>query len=195
MSNFLLFTPNYSKAEVNLMAQAADGFIRLHPLMGQISKIITRHRGPVRILDEKFELNQHIEKLSQTMSLSFEIIRNSAIEQYTILLTDFASGVVGQDSSFLYDQFNKITDATGMVFDAKGEKSFFEMRNEFLDTYPLDFDEAGNPNLPAVFSPDPATIEKLKKLTPTEAEQKVFEELIESKKAEFNAKKRTRRLS
>ena len=56
------------------------------------------------------------------------------------------------------------------------------------------FDDDGNPQYPTLVLP-PAAIERLKKLEFTPEQEKRRKQIIEEKRARFNAGKRTRRLS
>jgi len=87
-----------------------------------------------------------------------------------------------------------ITNATGNVLNAEGKPFSYDMFLDLLDMVEIDFDEKGNPNYPTLII-SPQIEEKIKNTKPTLVQIKREQEIVARKKAEFDAKKRTRRLS
>jgi hypothetical protein len=63
-----------------------------------------------------------------------------------------------------------------------------------LEKMYIEFDEEGQPKLPSLVM-HPNLYEKVKEIKPTKEQEKTRAEIIERKRSEYNAQKRTRRLS
>ena len=92
----------------------------------------------------------------------------------------------------LFNVFPQICDATGNTVDAQG-KNVWDAHLEMLETMEMSFDENGNHNTTLVVHPD--TARKIRENPPTVEQLAKGEEIIERKRKEFYAQKRSRRLS
>lgn len=89
---------------------------------------------------------------------------------------------------------DEITNATGNVVRADGQPISWDLISDMLEKMPLDFDEQGNPLMPTMYA-SPEGAAQAREMTPTPEQQLRRSEIIERKRAEFYAQKRTRRLS
>jgi hypothetical protein len=93
-----------------------------------------------------------------------------------------------------FEYLGRVCDATGNVIDGKGQPFSFDQVLDALDKIQIDFDDAGKPEMPTmVLSPE--LFEKIRMHPPTEAQNQRREEIINRKREEFNARRRTRQIS
>jgi hypothetical protein len=96
--------------------------------------------------------------------------------------------------SQIFERIGQVCDATGNTMDAQGQPISHDFMRQILEKVEMRFDEEGNHG--TVFCLPPTVIEQLKALPPPTAEQEQeWNELIERKRREFNARKRYRQLS
>jgi len=87
-----------------------------------------------------------------------------------------------------------ITSVSGNTVDARGEPISVEQILEVFEKYPLEFNEKGEV-IPPLLVMGPAVHKIFMDLKPTTEQQSRMNEIIERKRTEFNAGKRSRRLS
>ena len=93
-----------------------------------------------------------------------------------------------------FEYLGRVCEATGNVIDGKGQPFSFDLVLDALDKIQIDFDEAGNPEIPTMVL-HPELMEKLKKQPPTDEQIRRREEIINRKRGEYNARRRTRQIS
>jgi hypothetical protein len=93
-----------------------------------------------------------------------------------------------------FKMFEKTCDAAGTGTDARGKPFSFEMYLTGLEKIELQFDREGQPILPTLVV-HPTMAKQLQSMPPpTEEQQKAYNDLIERKRREFNARRRYRKL-
>jgi hypothetical protein len=93
-----------------------------------------------------------------------------------------------------FDVLHRTSDAAGTVVDAVGRPFSFELYLEALGRTELQFDRDGNAVLPSLII-HPTMAEQLRSQPPiTPEQQRAMDDLIERKRAEFNARRRYREL-
>lgn len=183
-------------AEFELIGKILDAYVNAHPLIGQIPSFITKRRGPLRIIDRDKVLEQPTSTIiSEPIKIELNIIRNSKITEYRKILTNSAISFREINTKNFYRMLDETIEASGNVFEVKQEKPFFDVANDMLDSYPIQFDDYGNPKLPQFIAKNPEINERLQKLQPTPEQEFRFKEILERKRTEYFAAKRTRRLS
>lgn len=186
--------PDYDNAMCKLIEQVIDGFMALDPVLGSISREDSLHRGPIRNVRGENPLDQNMSSLQAKASLKLDSVRNSNIDEHTQFLYDFAQSNVAAVAPEFFRGMQEITDVTGNVVDAGGKPFSLDLLNDALEKISIGFDESGEPILPALFvSPD--VDEKIKDMKQTAEQAERFSQIVAQKRAQFNAQKRTRRLS
>lgn len=186
--------PSYDKADTLFVRQVADHFLSLNPLLGNMSKMTSAHRGPIRNVGGEVPLDQGDFRITSESLFRTEDIRNSNLEAHTeILMSLVEQLIVGLSRSFFLG-IQEITDATGQVLDAKGSPFTFDTILDMLEKMPVEFDGEGEPKLPTIVM-HPKLFESVRELKITEEQRQRQEEILGRKKEEFYAQKRTRRLS
>lgn len=91
-----------------------------------------------------------------------------------------------------WDTIFKTAEAAGNSIDGKG-RNFWDVYIETLQKIDFKFDQQGRHNYQTVLHPN--TYKKLMENPPTPEQEKRWQDTMDAKKAEYYAKKRTRRLS
>jgi len=187
-----LSLPKYNRAVMKLIRDVKEGFISIDPILGQIRSIPLAHGGVTRQVSEPQILETPMKGYSVEVLIKLEWFRNTDIENFRDFLFNFAEEAVGQMKKHFFDTFPLICDATGNNVDAKG-KNIWDAYIEMLETAQMHFDENGNHNYQIIVHPD--TYEKFLANPPSPEQLAKGKEIMERKKKEFYAQKRTRRLS
>jgi hypothetical protein len=101
-----------------------------------------------------------------------------------------------QLSKFFFSSMDTLTAATGMQVDASG-KRFFEYMYEMFDKVELSFEADGSISPGFAFVVSPETYETMQRheAEMTDDERQRLDELIDRKRREYFARRRSRRLS
>jgi hypothetical protein len=186
--------PEYEPASLRFIVEVMQGFLGVDPLFSGIERDYTTHRGPIRNVPGDTPLDQSMFAVSGESSISWDSIRNGKIDDYIQSLVDLSESQRKSLARHLFKNISEITDATGQTVNAKGQPLTVDLILDLLEKVEFGFDDDGNPQYPTLFLPS-AAIERLKKLEFTPEQEKRRQQIIEEKRARFNASKRTRRLS
>jgi len=186
--------PEYESAALRFIAEVMNGFLNIDPLFSGIERSITIHRGPIRNVPGDTPLDQSMFQVRGESSLPWESVRNCKIDDYTRFLVEISESQRKSLAKQFFRSISEITDATGRSINAKGQPLTADMILDLMEKVEFGFDDDGNPQYPTLILP-PAAIEKLKELKPTPEQDQRWKQIIEEKRAKFNASKRTRRLS
>lgn len=186
--------PEYEPASLRLIVEVMQGFLGVDPLFSGIERDYTTHRGPIRNVPGDTPLDQSMFAVSGESSISWDSIRNGKIDDYIQNLIDLSESQRKSLARHLFKNISEITDTTGQSVNAKGQPLTVDLILDLLEKVEFGFDDDGNPQYPTLFLPS-AAIERLKKLEVTPEQEKRRQQIIEEKRARFNASKRTRRLS
>jgi hypothetical protein len=186
--------PEYEPASLRFIVEVMQGFLGVDPLFSGIERDYTTHRGPIRNVPGDTPLDQSMFAVSGESSISWDSIRNGNIDDYIQGLVDLSESQRKSLARHLFKNISEITDATGQTVNAKGQPLTVDLILDLLEKVEFGFDDDGNPQYPTLFLPS-AAIERLKKLEFTPEQEKRRQQIIEEKRARFNASKRTRRLS
>lgn len=177
----------------DFMGKIAQGILGLDALLRNMPSRRTVHAGPMRNVREPQVLDQPLQAFRYTLSIPFDVIRNTDIDQFTELLYDFAEAHRHEIGGAFVRTMMEVTEATGNSINAEGRPLSFDMINDAIEMIDISFDERGNPNVPTiVVHPDMA--KKLMAIEPTPEQLQRQAEILQRKKAAFDAQKRTRRL-
>jgi hypothetical protein len=188
----VLKLPKYDLAVIQLIREVKNGFEKLDPILGEMGKVSVSHSGKTRQVSEPQILETPMKRYSAVISVEGDCFRNTDTEEFRDALWNFAKETIGQMKKHFFDTFPQICDATGNSIDANG-KNYWDSFNEMLETIQMSFDENGNHNYKILVHPN--TFKKIQDIPPTEEQLAKGREIIERKKKEYYAQKRTRRLS
>lgn len=186
--------PEYENAVGNFAQTLALGFLKTHPIFGQMFSHPTIHAGPVRNVAGPEPVDHPLFTAGGEMTVDNDVIRQTDIESYLTELLNVPLMMTRQFQQQFFVNVEEITEATGNTRDVGGEPFSFDYLIEIIRMIELDFDEDGEPKLS-----DIRLIGNLGSAAgipdPTEEQIRTFEAVIAEKKAEFDVKKRIRRLS
>lgn len=191
---FSLNIPEYESSALRFISDVLQGFMSADPLFSGIERDYTTHRGPIRNVPGDTPLDQSMFTVSGESSLSWDSIHNGKIDDYIYFLVDISESQRKSLARHFFKNISEITDATGQSVDAKGQPLTVDLILDLLEKVEFGFDDDGNPQYPTLVLP-PAAIERLKTLKFTPEQEQRRTQIIEEKRARFNASKRTRRLS
>jgi hypothetical protein len=186
--------PEYVQAERHLLGKVMLGLTGLDPLLGQMPWIQTEHAGPVRNVPGPEPLDQEMLPVEATAAFSKEAVRDSRLDEFVAFVVELTEQSQKQMAIHTFQRMGELTEATGNTVDAGGKPLSYDVFLDLLERMQLEFDEKGDPILPTVWG-HPATIERFKALQPTPEHSAREAAILARKKAEFDAAKRTRRLS
>ena len=186
--------PEYESASIRFIAEVIRGFINIDPLFSGIEFSISNHKGPIRNVRGDQPLDQSMFPVHGEASLSWDAVRIGKIDEYTKFLFDISESQRKSLARHFFKNISEITDATGRSINAKGQPLTVDLILDLLEKVEFGFDDDGNPQYPTLVLP-PAAIERLKTLKFTPEQEQRRTQIIEEKRARFNASKRTRRLS
>ena len=185
-------SPEYDLAFIDFINKVLHEFHSLHPVFGPMFKETTVHAGPVRNIAGPNPLDQDTLPVRGMGDLRKDAVTHTDVEAFTQFLYDLAQDVLNQLSAQFYRGLDEITDATGMKVNAKGKPLSADIYLDMLEKMSMSFTENGDPIPPTLIVGEEFDVSKL---DADEDQLRRFEEIILAKKAEFNAQKRTRRLS
>jgi hypothetical protein len=174
--------------------KVVDGFINLDPFFSQIPKIVSSHSGPIRNVRIPESLDQKLTPIEIRLELKGEVIKNTQFEDFTMFLVRFADERNSSIARLFFEKMEKVATAVGNTVQAEGKPFSWDYVNIMLEKMYIEFDEEGQPKLPSLVM-HPNLYEKVKEIKPTKEQEKTRAEIIERKRSEYNAQKRTRRLS
>jgi hypothetical protein len=97
---------------------------------------------------------------------------------------ELADAFGSQMTQGMLAHISEVCDASGQTIDAAG-RDFIEVIIETLETIEMSFDEDGKPNLTLVVPPGSA--EKLRNKMPTPEQEERIQEILERRRAEWDA--------
>lgn len=189
-----LSIPAYEAAMERFVAGVVRGFIAVDPLFGQMHRQPDAHAGPVRNVRGPAPLDQKMPAIEAESSISVNAVRTTNVEAFACFLYELAQSHIQAFAPEFFKGLNEVIDAVGTSVDAEGKQFSFDMLNDALEKMHIEFDDEGEPILPTLVM-HPNALERIKRMTPTPEQEKRQDEILERKKAEYYASKRTRRLS
>lgn len=187
-----LSLPKYESSMTQLFRDVKNGYEMLDPILSEIQSIPVAHDGAIRQVSEPNVLETSMRDYSIEELLELNCFRKTDSEYFRDFLWRMIEKVSGELKKHLFETVSQTCDAVGNSVDAKG-KNFWDSYNEMLETTDMSFDENGNHNYKIYVHPDTAR-EIETNNPPTEEQLAKGKEIIERKKKEYYAQKRTRRL-
>lgn len=193
----LLCCPEYETAYIQMRRQILDGFHNLDPILKRLPPIETDHCGPaVYTQAQQAPLQQEMATFRFGVSAEIDP-RTPDIEAHTVFLYDFANAYIGEMVPTTLERISDVAEAHGNHLNADGRPPSWDLWMDVLEKIEIDFDEDDRPMLPTLFV-NSRTSEDFKKalsqpLVP--AQRRRLKEISTQKKADFDARYPSRRLS
>jgi hypothetical protein len=193
-----LTIPVYEDAINKFVQDCILGFLTTHPLLGHMkyTGTVSEHRGPMRNVREPETVDHAPVQVSGILAISHDTLRNTDIDTYVAALHDLAQEYVRELSQEFFRVMSDVTNATGNVINAEGRPLSVDRILDALEMTDMTFDKHGQPVLSnkIIIGPQSAglTLENME-LTPEHTAR--LANILQQKKSEHDAKKRTRRLS
>lgn len=125
---------------------------------------------------------------------TYEHISRCDVDELAVQMDNAADQNLSVVMPHFFDILGRTSQAAGTALDCGGKPFSFELYLESLEKIDLQFDENGNPEWPALIV-GPQMAEYLNSLPPfTPEQQRLLDDLIETKRKEYNARKRNRNL-
>jgi hypothetical protein len=129
-------------------------------------------------------------KFSADVTVEAEWLRRTDVDVFIKIVWDYCQVMLSQVTRALFETLDKVTDATGNVTELK-DRNVWDAQIEAMKQQDMRFDKEGNHGYK--FYAHPSTAQRVGPPTPDQV--KGLDEVIKAKREEYNAKKRTRRLS
>ena len=188
----------YARAEAQFIHDAVDALSRSRGgLVAALPREATTRVGTTQVTTEQgatVELGPL--EISSDMKMDVDDIVASRFGSLLASLDAAAERHHEQLSKYFVSTLETVTEATGNTIDGAG-KSFFESIYEMFDKIELTFEPDGSISKGYMFVVHPDTVEVLKRQEAemTADERRQLDELIDRKRQEYFARRRSRRLS
>jgi hypothetical protein len=192
----LFVLPEYHQATGKFIYYATQALMRAkNPVLREIS---TEYVDHVPVTQATVSSGEVVESQPIEYQMIFEFSINAVVNgdfDNLNLAIDQASDVaLSEQMHHLYKYMGRVCDAEGNSIDAKGQPLSYELMLQMAEKVDMTFDENGNPQ--HRFVAHPSMVEQFKSLPPqTEEQRRAWDEMVERKRQEFNARKRHRKLS
>ena len=166
------------------------------PILGSVKSVLSEQ---IPIVQNTMPSGEVVEGKPMRTELRFALeiddIVAGDLDKLAAALDATATDGLKQVMPKFFERIGELTNAVGNTVDARGQPLTFELLLQGFERVQVDFDEEGNPILPKlVVGPEMyAAFQKLP--PPTEEQQKLWDEMIERKRREFNDNRRHRKLS
>ena len=188
--------PEYESAFEAFFQESMNSLIRCNnEFLFQIAE--TEKREKVGNIRTALEGGSYIDKepaeIQSTFTLSYETIFKTDIEGFIQEIDSTATSAINPLMKQIFELLTEVSEETGQVIDAKGEAFSYDLIIEAIQKMEISFEEDGTPIMPSlVASPN---MKKMLEENPASEEQRAkLDEIIELKKGEYFAKKRSRKL-
>jgi hypothetical protein len=190
---FMKFSlPAYAIANVRLIGDIKSGLDRQDSIIGQIRFDTVVHGGRTRQVSGPNRLETNFVEGKSDVLLELTCVEQTDTNRFRDLIIKIQRELCDGAKRYLFQNIGDITAATGNTVDAQGG-NVWDAVFEMTKLLPMEFDDEGNHNYQLYLHPD--TFNKLKDNPPTADQERAMAELMEQKKLDFYAQKRSRRLS
>jgi hypothetical protein len=176
---------------IDMLSQSRGGVV------GLVRRERTTRAGPTQFTtQEGLTVEMPSSEVAMQLSLAWTDVIAGNVDQLLVTLDAAAEQQHDQLTRYILDSLETVTHATGNQIDASG-KSHFEYMYEMFASLALTFEPDGSisPGYTWVMHPDMVEKMRQKEAAMTESERAQLEALIERKRQEYFANRRTRRLS
>lgn len=187
--------PEYERAVTQLFAHLVNELmVAKDQVLGQMQRTTSTELaslsapanvayGSMRPLELGFECVQ-----------PFDAVESVDTDEWASMVDKAATDAVNQLMPQIFAHMSAICDEAGQTIDAGGKPLSIDLILDMLEKMRIDFDESGAPQMPTMVV-HPSAAEKLAQLPPqTPAQLERHKKIMESKKREFDASRRVRKL-
>lgn len=184
--------PEYERAGGAFVRSAIDALARVKsPLLAEIGSETADPTPGVRTTFASGEVLEHEPmRIGATISIPVRAAVNGEYEGFCAAIDDAAEEYASDLSRQIYQRLGEMSEAAGTSVSAKDPFTARDVLT-MIERLEIEFDEQGNPELPKIHM-HPSQAEKLPSWT--DADEQAFKELMVRKKAEWDARRRHRRL-
>lgn len=192
MSKVSLTLTGYDSAMTRLVREIKAGLDKTDPILGEIQRVPVAHDGSTRQVSVPKIVDTSMKDFSAVVTIHRNSFRETDVEKFVEFVWSLSDSLSSQATKYLFETVSLTTEAAGNVVNAEG-KNLWDAQIEMLERTYLRFDENGNHN--AKFYMHPDTFKKITATPPTAEQQQRWDQVLNAKREEYYAKKRTRRLS
>lgn len=192
MSTISLSLYAYDVATIGLMREIKTGLDKTDHILGQIQVHGVVHGGMTRQVSEPQIVDTKMKLHKADGLIHFDWFLKTDVKEFVDFTYGMWESFASQAKKALFETVGLTTEAVGNSHALAG-RNIWEAQLEMMESVEWHFDENGNHNYQFYCHPDVG--KKLAENPPTPEQEKRMEELIKRKRAEYYAKKRTRRLS
>ena len=194
MTQLRFFIPTYETAMLRFISDVLEGFFAADPVFGQMRRQMDIHAGPVRNVRGPTPVDQMMPVIESVASIDVDDVRSANTEAYTDFLCELADSQIAGLANEFYKSLGEVVDAVGTSVDARSRPFSYDLLLDALEKLHIEFDENAEPRLPTLVM-HPRLFERIKAIRPTTEQEKRHARIIEKKRTEYFAQKRSRRLS
>ncbi len=177
-----------------------DGVSRLMEAKDEVWGMIPRaeHSETIPITQNTMASGEVVQNNPVVMEakfvLGYEDIRSCNVDELAAQMDSAADQNLAVVMPHFFDILSRTSQAAGTATDCGGKPFSFELYLASLEKIDIEFDEKGNPELPSLIV-SPELAERLRAMPAFTSEQKkLLDDLIEKKRREYNARRRSRNL-
>jgi hypothetical protein len=185
--------PLYDLAIISLLGKIKEGLDKTHPVLGDIPTLPVMHGGITRQVSEPVLVDSEMKLHSAEITVNKDMYRKTDIREFVEAIYGIWERLAEQSERELFKVLAETTEAVGNIVNGS-DKNIWDAQLEMLEKVEMRFDEDGNHGFK--FFADPNTGSKLRNGSqPTDEQRRRWDEIMESKREQYSAKKRSRRLS
>ncbi len=132
-------------------------------------------------------------RVETTFVDKFDTIINMDMDGFAIMMQDATDQSLKEYMPQFFEQMRLMMEHAGQRVDAGGKPFSIDLYLDGLERVQIDFTEDEKPKLPTLVA-GPELAEKIAKLVWTDAQLRRYQEMMDSKKREFDARRRIRKL-
>jgi hypothetical protein len=181
----------YDSAISRFIQEVQRGLDKTDPLLGQIQSSQVVHGGKTRQVTEPKKVETPMRTHKADVVIQLDWYRKTDVRELVIFLYGVWETFASKSKKALFETLSLTTEAVGNSIPLNG-RNVWDAQIEMLKQMHVRFDEDGNHHMEFVVHPD--TYKKLAENPPTPEQRKRWDEVMNAKREEYYAKKRTRRL-
>ena len=182
----------YDAAMREFIDTVKRGSEQLDPILSQIERTAVSHGGRTRQVSAPKIVETEMNTETVEASIKTETYRKTDVGAFAGFLWDFCEQFNLLEKRLLFSNISQTTEAVGSVVDGR-DKNIHDAMIEMLEKKEMRFDAHGNHGDSVVLTPELS--KQMRENPPTKEQTERWNKTMEAKRAEYYAKKRTRRLS
>lgn len=183
---------HYNFASEKLYDEIKIGLESANKVLSRIPSQQSAHRGTFRQVSSPNVLDTTTRRYEAIFKLDWEAILQTDAKKFAEALFNYFEQIHTQQTKHFFDIIEQVSSATGNNFNAK-DKNVWDVYLEMIEATEMEFDDEGKPCQEIWMNPE--TAKKISQHPQTNEQLQKGKAIMEKKKREFYAKKRTRRLS